>query len=63
MFVTSGTEAFLLHLAVADVESLYTFVVDRLTSRPEASDVRTSVVYEHLPSNVLPPSPTRRPRA
>jgi len=63
VFVTSGTEDFLLHLAVPDVESLYAFVVDRLTSRPEVSDVRTSVVYEHLPSNVLPPSPTRRPRA
>ena len=62
MFVTSGTEDFLLHLAVPDVDSLYAFVVDRLTSRPEVSDVRTSVVYEHLRGNVLPPAPSRRTR-
>ncbi|GAA3579102.1 Lrp/AsnC family transcriptional regulator [Microlunatus spumicola] len=56
VFVTSGTEDFLLHLAVPDTDSLYAFVVDRLTTRPEVSDVRTSVVYEHLRSNVLPPA-------
>ena len=56
MFVTSGTEDFLLHLAVPGTDSLYAFVVDRLTTRPEVSDVRTSVVYEHLRSNVLPPA-------
>ena len=55
VFVTSGTEDFLLHLAVPGTDSLYAFVVDRLTTRPEVSDVRTSVVYEHLRSNVLPP--------
>jgi len=54
VFVTSGTEDFLLHLAVPDTDSPYAFVVDRLTTRPEVSDVRTSVVYEHLRSNVLP---------
>jgi DNA-binding Lrp family transcriptional regulator len=59
VFVTSGTEDFLLHLAVP---VRYAFVVDRLTSRPEVSDVRTSVVYEHLRSNVLPPTASRRTR-
>ena len=62
VFVTSGAEDFLLHLAAPDTESLYAFVVDRLTSRPEVSDVRTSVVYEHLRSNVLPPARGRSPR-
>jgi DNA-binding Lrp family transcriptional regulator len=59
VFVTSGSEDFLLHLAVPDTDSLYAFVVDGLTSRPEVSDVRTSVVYEHLRSNVLPPAQPR----
>jgi DNA-binding Lrp family transcriptional regulator len=48
VFVTSGTEDFLIHVAVPDNESLYAFVIDRLTERPEVADVRTSVVYEHL---------------
>ena len=48
VFVTSGNEDFIVHVAVADNESLYAFVIDRLTQRREIADVRTSVVYEHL---------------
>lgn len=48
VFVTSGNEDFLIHVAVANNEALYAFVIDRLTERPEVMDVRTSVVYEHL---------------
>ena len=48
VFVTSGTEDFLIHVAVADNDSLYAFVIDKLTERAEIADVRTSVVYEHL---------------
>ena len=50
VFVTSGNEDFLIHVAVADNEALYAFVIDRLTDRPEVMDVRTSVVYEHIRS-------------
>lgn len=58
VFVTSGTEDFLLHVAVPDNDHLYAFVIDRLTERPEVADVRTSIVYEHRQSQVvLPPSP------
>jgi DNA-binding Lrp family transcriptional regulator len=48
VFVVSGNDDFLLHVAVADNEGLYAFVIDRLTQRPEVADVRTSVVYEHI---------------
>jgi len=48
VFVTTGTEDFLVHVAVPDNEALYAFVIDRLTERREVADVRTSVVYEHL---------------
>ena len=50
VFVTSGNEDFLIHVAVANNEALYAFVIDRLTERPEVMDVRTSVVYEHIRS-------------
>ena len=55
VFVTSGAEDFLLHLAVPDNDHLYAFVIDRLTEREEVADVRTSVVYEHLRHHVQPP--------
>ena len=54
VFVTSGSEDFLLHLAVPDNDHLYAFVIDRLTEREEVADVRTSVVYEHLRHHVHP---------
>lgn len=55
VFVTSGTEDFLLHVAVPDNEALYAFVVDTLTERAEVADVRTSVVYEHLRNHRIGP--------
>ena len=54
VFVTSGSEDFLIHVAVADNDRLYAFVIDRLTERPEVADVRTSIVYEHIANRSLP---------
>jgi DNA-binding Lrp family transcriptional regulator len=56
VFVVSGTEDFLIHVAVEDNERLYAFVIDRLTQRPEIADVRTSVVYEHLRNHSVTPA-------
>jgi DNA-binding Lrp family transcriptional regulator len=57
VFVVSGSEDFLLHVAVADNDHLYAFVIDKLTERPEVADVRTSVIYEHLRNRVILPDP------
>jgi len=60
VFVVSGSEDFLVHIAVADTDGLYSFVIDRLTQRREVADVRTSVVYEHLRTKVVQPlTPSR----
>jgi DNA-binding Lrp family transcriptional regulator len=56
LYVTTGTEDFILHVAVPDNGSLYEFVIDRLTERPEVADVRTSIVYEHIRNNRIAPS-------
>jgi DNA-binding Lrp family transcriptional regulator len=48
VFVVSGGEDFLVHVAVPNTDGLYAFVIDRMTERPEVAAVRTSVVYEHL---------------
>src|SRR4051794_12516686 len=57
VFVVSGAEDFLLHLAVPDTDALYAFVIDRLAERKVVADVRTSVVYEHIRRPVLEPLP------
>jgi DNA-binding Lrp family transcriptional regulator len=62
LFVTSGTEDFLVHVAVPDNDALYSFVIDRLTERREVADVRTSVVYEHLQARSVEPAAARRRR-
>jgi DNA-binding Lrp family transcriptional regulator len=55
VFVTSGAEDFLIHVAVADNSALYAFVIDRLTERTEVADVRTSVVYEQIRHDQIAP--------
>ena len=55
VFVVSGRDDFLLHVAVPDTGALYAFVIDRLTERPEVADVNTSVVYQHLRKYVVEP--------
>jgi DNA-binding Lrp family transcriptional regulator len=51
----SGEDDFLIHVAVPQTDSLYAFVIDRLTERPEVADVKTSIVYEHLRRWVIEP--------
>ena len=61
VFVVSGHEDFLIHVAVGGNQDLYAFVIDRLTQRPEVADVRTSVVYEHIRNQqITPPGPAAR---
>ncbi|GAB3882706.1 Lrp/AsnC family transcriptional regulator [Kibdelosporangium lantanae] len=55
VFVVTGSEDFLVHVAVRDNQDLYAFIIDRITQRPEVADVRTSVVYEHLHNSAIAP--------
>ncbi|MFD8076680.1 Lrp/AsnC family transcriptional regulator [Streptomyces sp. NPDC059718] len=57
VYVTSGTEDFLIHVAVPDNNALYAFVIDQLTQRPEIADVRSSIVYEHITNTRITPRP------
>jgi DNA-binding Lrp family transcriptional regulator len=56
VFVMSGSDDFLLHIAVADNDELSGFVLDRLTQRKEIVDVRTSVIFDHFRRTVVTPS-------
>lgn len=55
VFVTTGGDDFIIHVAVPDNDALYAFVIDRLTERKEVADVRTSVVFEHIRSPRIDP--------
>jgi DNA-binding Lrp family transcriptional regulator len=55
VFVTTGDQDFIVHVAVPHNDALYAFVIDKLTSRPEIADVRTSVVYEHTRRKAVAP--------
>jgi DNA-binding Lrp family transcriptional regulator len=55
VFVTTGTEDLLVHVAVASTEALRDFVLDSLTKRREVAGVRTEVVFDHLQNHVIPP--------
>ncbi|MFH8738313.1 MULTISPECIES: Lrp/AsnC family transcriptional regulator [unclassified Streptomyces] len=55
VFVLTGTDDFLLHVAVRDTDQLHSVVLDKLTERQELADVRTSVIYGHLRKNVIEP--------
>jgi len=46
-FHVSGGEDFLVHVAVADAQSLRSFILDSLTSDPSVSHARTHLVFEH----------------
>ncbi len=59
VFVTTGDQDFLLHVAVADNNALYGFVIDKLTVRDEVADVKTAVVYEHPQRKAITPMSVR----
>ncbi|MFI6485132.1 Lrp/AsnC family transcriptional regulator [Nonomuraea sp. NPDC050663] len=48
VFVVTGNEDILIHVAVPGTPYLRDFVLDHLARRKEIVDVRTTVVYEHF---------------
>ncbi|WP_433500013.1 Lrp/AsnC family transcriptional regulator [Sphaerimonospora sp. CA-214678] len=55
VFVLTGNDDFLLHVAVRDIDHLHAVVLDKLTKRPELADVRTSVIYQYMQKKVIDP--------
>lgn len=52
-FHVSGSEDFLIHVAVEDPERLRTFVLTSLTSDPSVGQAQTHLVFEHQRGNFL----------
>jgi DNA-binding Lrp family transcriptional regulator len=55
VFITTGSEDVMLHVALASTDALQDFVLDSLTKRKEVAGVRTEVVYEHVLNVVTTP--------
>ncbi|MET0457067.1 MAG: Lrp/AsnC family transcriptional regulator [Mycobacterium sp.] len=55
VFVTTGAEDLLIHIAVSSTQALHDFVLDSLTKRREVDGVRTDVVLDHERTHVITP--------
>jgi len=51
----TGTDDFIVEVAVADVDHLRHFLLDRVTSQPNVTDTHTALVYEHRRKPVIEP--------
>ncbi|MFF5979308.1 Lrp/AsnC family transcriptional regulator [Streptomyces olindensis] len=56
IFVLTGNDDFLVHVAVRDTDHLHAVVLEKLAKRPELADVRTSVVYGHIRKKIIDPA-------
>ncbi|GAA1268083.1 Lrp/AsnC family transcriptional regulator [Sphaerisporangium rubeum] len=48
VFVISGGDDFVLHVAVQDLDSLHAFLIDRLSKRREITGFRTSMIFQQV---------------
>ncbi|MGF7239203.1 MAG: Lrp/AsnC family transcriptional regulator [Frankia sp.] len=55
VFVVTGREDILIHVATRDTRDLQNFVLDRLTRRREIADLVTSVIFDHARKPVIEP--------
>lgn len=56
VFVTTGAEDLLVHVAVPSTQALRDLVLDSLTKRREVAGLRTEVVFDHEQKHVIPPA-------
>ncbi len=55
VYLLSGVEDALIHVAVPDVQWLRNTVIGRVSSLPEVADERTSLVFDHIHHHVVGP--------
>jgi DNA-binding Lrp family transcriptional regulator len=55
VFHVTGADDFLVHVAVADMDGLRNFVLDRLTVRPEVAHVESHLIYAQGRRTALEP--------
>lgn len=58
LFITTGPEDVLVHVAVPSTDALQDFVLDALTKRKEVAGIRTEVIFDHRRNHVIAPATT-----
>jgi DNA-binding Lrp family transcriptional regulator len=48
VFVTAGSDDFLIHVAAQDIDQLHSFLVDELSKRREIVSFRSSIIFRHI---------------
>ncbi|MHC3469812.1 Lrp/AsnC family transcriptional regulator [Streptomyces sp. 7R007] len=61
VYTMAGSDDFLVHVAVQDIEHLHAFLLDRFADRREIVSFRTMIIYQHLTNRVLDPLPPNSP--
>ncbi|MEC3979786.1 Lrp/AsnC family transcriptional regulator [Amycolatopsis sp. H20-H5] len=62
VFVTAGSDDFLIHVSAQDIDHLHSFLVDRLAVRKEVVGFRSSIIYRNLHKTNLAALPATNPR-
>lgn len=57
VYVTAGSDDFLIHVGVQDIDHLHAFLVDRLSARREVVGFRSSIIFRHLGGTAPGPLP------
>ena len=55
VYVTAGSDDFLIEVATPDIDALHAFLTDRLALRREIVGFRTSIVFRHLRKTTIEP--------
>ena len=55
IFVVSGGDDFLVHVAVPSVDSLHALLMDKFSKRREIVSFRSSVIYQHSRNQIIAP--------
>ena len=55
VFVLTGGDDFLVHVAVPSVDSLHAFLMDKFSGRREIVGFRSSVIFQHARKHVIEP--------
>jgi DNA-binding Lrp family transcriptional regulator len=55
VFVVTGGDDFLVHVAVPSVDGLHAFLMDKFSGRREIVGFRSSVIYQHTSKQVVEP--------
>ncbi|KAK1178183.1 Lrp/AsnC family transcriptional regulator [Streptomyces sp. NPDC059679] len=55
VYVVAGSDDFLVHVAVPDVDRLHAFLMDRFSGRREVVDFRSSIIYQHVAGETIAP--------